>query len=176
MAISSVLQVLPEKDQSTIGALGLLKQAIFNAEVAKRRDALHWQGIRDQRSLWELGKVTKTCKEQVKAHKIGRAAAKKEANTAQVLVQKLQVQLAEAEQDLAMKTAKLEDADSALEAIKTQLVDIANKGNRLGKMVNSAEKLGGDEQEDQATMDIPRRLVNDALRILDEFLLDTKPL
>ena len=106
--------------------------------------------------------------DRVKALKAGKAMAKPEADGARASVEELKARLADAEKGLAVTTAKLKGATSALEAAKTKQVSLAAEGNRLEELTKTL--IPGNPKDDEATAATPRLLIADASHAVDKLL------
>ena len=115
----------------------------------------------------------KADKERARVCRAEKVVAEKAATVARASVEELVARLTEAKKNLAVETAKLEGADSALRAIKTKLAELGAERNRLKKLVDT--QIPGNEKDDAAAVAIPEKLVVDALRAVEKCLVTAKP-
>ena len=167
-AIASILGETPEEDRPALGNLRSLKQVIADAAAAKKRTNLRRQHEEDLRAMLRLNAEAKANNDRVKALKVEKAMAKAEADSARASVEELKARLAEAEGGLAVKTAKIKGATSALEVARAKQVSLAAEGNRLVALTKTP--VPGNPKDDEATAATPRLLVADASRIVKKLL------
>ena len=118
--------------------------------------------------LQQLVTEAKANNDWVKALKAEKAKAKTEADRAQASVEELKARLAEAEGGLAVKTTKLKEATSVLEAARTKQVSLAIEGHRLVALTKTS--VPGNPKDDKATAAIPGLLVADASHVVEKLL------
>ena len=171
--ISSALGEVADEDRPVLGKLESLKQATADAAATKERAVLHKKRKQCGKALQKLFAEAQAGQEQAKAHKAAKAVAETAATSVRASVKVLEARLADAKKDLAAETAKIEMAETSLQAVKATMADLGKEAKRLKKQVD--KPIPGDEAEDVALMAIPKGLVADASRVVEKYLAAAKP-
>ena len=102
-----------------------------------------------------------------------KATAEVAATSARASVKELEARLADAKKSLAAETAKVEMAETSLQAVKATMADFGKEAKKLKKQVD--KPIPGDEVEDAALIAVPGGLVADAARVVEKYLAAAKP-